>query len=60
MARRRNPNVVGGIWGLVWGTLLGVALREIGFAAVPVGTLFGVTTGIAMRFAYSHGNRYRE
>ncbi len=49
MAQRRNPTVVGGIWGLVWGTLFGVALRETGLAAIPVGMLFGVAVGIAMR-----------
>ena len=53
----RNPNVVGGVWGVLWWISLGLALREIGFAAIPAGILFGVATGIGMRFAYSHGNR---
>ena len=60
VARFRNPNVVGGVWGVLWGISLGLALREIGFAAIPIGVLFGVATGIGMRFAYLHGNRYRE
>ncbi len=60
MARARNANTIGIVWGLLWGTIAGVSLRQIGLLAIVVGVLVAIVIGVAMRFAYAHGNRYRD
>jgi hypothetical protein len=35
-------------------------LREIGLLAIVVGILVAIVIGVAMRFAYAYGDRYRD